>query len=51
MLITQEPFHPLPSNFDKRTRENHGNNLSLILKFQAEWVDFRENPGKAGFTC
>ena len=28
------------SNFDWGTRKNHGNVLSLVLKFQVKWFDF-----------
>ena len=33
LIITQEPLDRFASNFDKGTRENHGNVLSLVLRF------------------
>ena len=39
-IISHEPLNRFASNFDWRTRENHGNVPSLLLKVQVEWVDF-----------
>ena len=54
-IITLEPLGQFASNFDLITREIHGNVLSLVLRFQVEWVDLnsenlvsQKNPLSAG---
>ena len=40
-IITHEPLDRFTSNLEWRTRENHGNFISLTLRFKIEWVDFK----------
>ena len=40
LIITQEPPDRFSSNFYWGTQKNHGNFLSLGLRFEVEWVDF-----------
>jgi len=39
-IITQKPLDRFASNFDWGTRESHENVLSLVLRFEVDWVDF-----------
>ena len=40
LIIIHKPLDWFASNFDWGTRENHGNVLSMVLRFWIEWVHF-----------
>ena len=48
LIITQEPLDRFASKFDWGTRENHGNVLSLVLRWVGRPLS-EKNTGKAGF--
>ena len=43
LIITQEPLDRFASNYDWETREDHGNVLTVVLKFEIRWVDHVES--------
>ena len=48
-ITTQEPLDRFALNFDRRTRENHGNVLSLVLDSKLSGSTFKAKilfPGK-----